>query len=330
MGNRTSLSASASYELEGQAGARLLPVAHRGGSERAWRRAATEKVMHVVVAVFAWCMPLLLLAIAIGLAVKAMPLLSTTPLMELLTSAEWRPLKGQFGFLAFIVGTIEVTLIAVLLAVPFGVLSGIYLSEHSNKATKRLAVPVLDMLGAIPSVIFGIWGVVLIVPMVRYGIAPFFGVASTGYTVLTGGLVLSVMVFPLITQVVHEVVRTVPNGLRDAGLALGATNWETTRKVVVRKALPGIWAACILGFSRAFGETIAVLMVVGNVVQIPWNPLQAGYPIPALIANNYGEMMSIPMYDSALMFSALLLLAIVLAFNLYARRVLKRMEIRAN
>lgn len=292
-----------------------------------WRR-ALDRMMGVVVALLGWSAPLLLVAIAVGLALKAMPILTTVPLAELLTSSEWKPLKGGFGFWAFIASTFQVTLIAVIIAIPFGVLTGAYLAEHASKSIQRFAKPVLDILAGIPSVIFGIWGVVLIVPFVRDVVAPLFGATTTGYTILTGGIVLSVMVFPLITQVVYEIMRTVPAGLRDAGLALGATHWETTRKVVMRKAMPGIWAACILGFSRAFGETIAVLMVVGNVVQVPHSLFDAGYPIPALIANNYGEMMSIPMYDSALMFSALLLLAIVLVFNLYARGVLKRMEYR--
>ncbi|MFZ1688114.1 MAG: phosphate ABC transporter permease subunit PstC [Flavobacteriales bacterium] len=301
----------------------------KGKRPNAGRRLALDTVMRYVVGVLAWSAPFLLVAIAAGLAIKSAPVLAQVPLLDLLTSSEWKPMKGSFGFLPFIIGTVEVTLIAIIVAIPFGVLTGVYLAEYAGKGVQRFAAPVLDILGGIPSVIFGIWGVVLIVPFVRDTVAPWFNYSSTGYTVLSGGLVLSVMVFPLLTQVVYEVMRTVPSGLRDAGLALGATRWETTRQVIVRKAMPGIWAACILGFSRAFGETIAVLMVVGNTVQIPAHPLEAGYPIPALIANNYGEMMSIPMYDSALMFAALLLLVIVLGFNLYARRVLKRMELRS-
>ncbi len=315
----------------------VLPIASRPSQEHAmpYRRPGHERMrrlldrlMSVLVSLLGWSAPLLLAAIAVGLAIKAMPILATTPLTDLLTSSEWKPLKGGFGFWAFIASTFQVTLIASCVAIPFGVLSGTFLAEHSTPAMRRFVRPVLDILAGMPSVIFGIWGVVLIVPFVRDVVAPLFGVATTGYTILTGGLVLAVMVTPLITQVVYEVMRTVPAGLRDAVLALGATQWETTYKVVMRRSMPGIWAACILGFSRAFGETIAVLMVVGNVVQVPKSLFDAGYPIPALIANNYGEMMSIPMYDAALMFSALLLLVIVLVFNLYARGVLKRMEYR--
>jgi len=117
-------------------------------------------------------------------------------------------------------------------------------------------------------------------------------------------------------------LRAVPQGQREAALALGATQWQVVKSVVVRRAMPGIIAAVMLGFSRAFGETMAVMMVVGNVAQIPRSPFDAAYPLSALIANNYGEMMSIPLYDAALMTAALLLLLTILVFTILARIVL--------
>ncbi len=144
----------------------------------------------------------------------------------------------------------------------------------------------------------------------------------TGYSVLAGSIVLAVMVAPFIISVMEEVLRLVPQGLREATLALGVTRWTMVRHVVLRRALPGVLAAVVLGFSRAFGETMAVLMVVGNVPQIPHSVFDAAYPLPALIANNYGEMMSIPLYDAALMGAGLFLLLVVLGFNLLARIIL--------
>jgi phosphate transport system permease protein len=141
--------------------------------------------------------------------------------------------------------------------------------------------------------------------------------------------VLAVMVFPTIIAVAEEVIRAVPQGLREASLALGATRWQTIRKVVLRRAWPGVIAAVVLGLSRAFGETMAVLMVVGNVPQVPHSIFDPAYPLPALIANNYGEMMSIPLYDAALLGGALILLVIVLAFNLASRLVVVRLVRRA-
>ncbi|MBW7885745.1 MAG: ABC transporter permease subunit, partial [Caldilineaceae bacterium] len=144
----------------------------------------------------------------------------------------------------------------------------------------------------------------------------------SGYSVLAAGVVLSIMVFPFIVSLTDEVLRAVPREMRETLLAMGATRWEATRCIVRRRGLAGILAAVVLGFSRAFGETLAVMMVVGNTPQLPVSIFDAAYPLPALIANNYGEMMSVPLYESALMGAALLLLLIVLVFNIGARLVI--------
>jgi phosphate transport system permease protein len=158
------------------------------------------------------------------------------------------------------------------------------------------------------------------------GFVPLFRTENpTGYGVLAGGIVLAVMVFPIIIAVAEDVIRAVPQGLREASLALGATRWQMVKGVVLRRAWPGVVAAVVLGFSRAFGETMAVLMVVGNVPQVPRSIFDAAYPLTALIANNYGEMMSIPLYDAALLGGALILLLIVLIFNVLSRLVLVRL-----
>ena len=175
---------------------------------------------------------------------------------------------------------------------------------------------------------YGVWGVLVIVPLIKDHVAPFLGSYSSGYCVLAGGLVLAVMIFPIIIHVCLEVFRAVPNSIREASLALGATSWQTIKHVVLRKGLPGVLAALVLGLSRAFGETMAVLMVVGNIAKSPKSILEPAYPLPALIANNYGEMLSVPLYDSAILLSCLFLLAVVLLFNLAARVVLVRVEKR--
>ncbi|UCF16669.1 MAG: ABC transporter permease subunit, partial [Phycisphaerales bacterium] len=149
---------------------------------------------------------------------------------------------------------------------------------------------------------------------------------STGYSVLAGGIVLAIMVFPIIIHVSLEVFRSVPLEIREASLSLGATRWQTIKHVVIRKAMPGVIAAIVLGLSRAFGETMAVLMVAGNVAKSPSSVLDPAYPLPALIANNYGEMLSVPLYDSALLLACLVLLLVVVAFNVIARVVLIRVE----
>jgi phosphate transport system permease protein len=269
---------------------------------------------------------LLPMVIAVGLAVKSSNLLSTGSLGEILFSSEWQPLSGKFGFKPFIVSSFYVTLISLVIAIPVCMLSAIYLTHYASKKTLNLMHTVIDILAGIPSVIFGVWGILIIVPFIGNYLAPFFGINSSGYSILTAGIVLAVMIIPFVLNMLIEILKNIPTDLKESSLSIGATNWQTIKYVVLKKALPGITAVFSLGISRAFGETIAVLMVVGNVVKVPKSLFDPGYPLPALIANNYGEMLSIPIYDSALMFAALLLLVIVIVFNSISRAVIARFE----
>lgn len=264
--------------------------------------------------------------IAIGMYLKSKPVLESESLWTLLFSSEWKPLKGRFGFLPFLMGTVWVTLLSITIALPISLLTAVFLTEYARPIIKKFVFPVLDILAALPSVIYGVWGVLVIVPWISKSVAPHFVDFSTGYTVLAAGIVLSVMVVPLLVSLFIEVFSSVPVELREASLSLGATRWQTALRVVMRKSLAGILASSVLAVSRAMGETIAVLMVCGCVVGLPHGLLDACYPIPALIANNYGEMLSIPLYESALMFAALMLFAVVLIFNLVSRVVLYRIE----
>lgn len=279
--------------------------------------------------------PILIATITIALILRAWPILSVHPLPDLVFGKIWKPHAGLFGFWPFIAGTFWVTILGVLLAVPPCLLVALYLSEYAHKTTQTAAKPVLDLLAAIPPVVYGVWGLLAVVPFVEDVLAPsakrwlnfipLFAVNQpTGFSIAAGGIVLAVMIAPLIISVVYEIFGTVPNELRHASLALGATRWQTLRRVVVPQVLPGIVAGIVLGASRALGETIAVLMVVGNVAKIPGSIFDAAYPLPALIANNYGDMMSIPLYDAALLSAALVLLVVILIFNILSTLVLQR------
>ncbi len=271
---------------------------------------------------------LIVVLMAVGLYVRSRPILEVSSLPRLLFSSSWHPLKGEFGFLPFIMGTFWVTGVSVLIAVPLCLLMAIYLSEYAPVRIREWIKPLVDLLAGIPSVIYGIWGVLVIVPLIKDYVAPWFGSFSTGYSVLAGGVVLAIMVFPIIIHVSLEVFGSVSPELREASLAVGATKWQTIKHVVIRKALPGVIAAIVLGLSRAFGETMAVLMVVGNVPRSPTSVFDPAYPLPALIANNYGEMLSVPLYDSALLLASLVLLLMVLFFNVISRITLIKVEKR--
>ena len=279
---------------------------------------------------------LLIVCITIALVWRAWPIIRLHSLRETIFGIVWKPDDGAFGFWPFIMGTAWVTMVGIVLAIPACLLVALYLSEYAHSVTRSVAKPILDLLAAIPPVVYGVWGLLAIVPFVQGFVAPFskrwlnsipmFEVKQpTGFSVLTGGIVLAVMIAPLIISVVYEILAAVPNDLRHASLAVGATRWQTIRNVVLPRVLPGIVAAIVLGASRALGETIAVLMVVGNVPKVPTSIFDAAYPLPALIANNYGDMMSIPLYDSALLGAALVLLVVILIFNILSTLVLQRM-----
>jgi phosphate transport system permease protein len=271
---------------------------------------------------------LFLLLIGLSLFFKALPIMKEKNLWVLLSSSSWKPFKGDFGFLPFIISTLYVSVIAIIIALPLSLLTSIYLSSYATKSVRRFFEPVIDLLSGIPPVIYGVWGTLTIVPLIADKIAPKFVEFSSGYTVLAGGIVLAVMIIPLLISILVEVFRSIPQEISDASLSLGATKWQTVKKVILRKSFPGIIAASVLAISRAFGETIAVLMVCGNITQIPHSIFDAGYPLPALIANNYGEMLSMPSYESALMLAAFLLFIIIVLFNGVSRLTLSHIEKR--
>jgi len=269
-----------------------------------------------------------LLLIGGGLLVKSLPIIQEKGLWTLLSTSNWRPFKGDFGFASYIVSTLYVTGIAIVIALPLSLLTSIYIIEYASPKILRAFSSVVDLLSGIPPVIYGVWGTLTIVPFISETLAPHYVEFSTGYSALAGGVVLAIMIIPLIISILMEVFGAVPKEMREASMSLGATKWQTVKKVVIRKSIPGIVAAVVLAISRAFGETIAVLMVCGNFTDLPKSIFDACYPIPALIANNYGEMMSVPKYESALMFAAFLLFFIIVVFNVISRIVLIQIDKR--
>ena len=296
--------------------------AHRHRRNRKRLSILIGVVARVVTIATVALVPVLLVALVL----RSWSLLSAKPVLELFLGTIWLPTDGQFGFAPFLAASVWVTALSLVIAVPLSILGASYLAEYARPETRDWVKPLVELLAGIPSVVFGLWGLLVIVPAVRY-VALHLRVANTtGYSVLAASLVLSIMVTPFLFSLSEEVFRTVPQGAREAALSLGATRWETTRDVVWKQTRRGILAVVVLSFGRAFGETLAVLMVVGNVPKIPLSPLDAGYPLPALIANNFGEMMSVPLYDAALMMAALVLLVIVVLFNVVARLTLWRLE----
>lgn len=269
---------------------------------------------------------LILITMAVGLYLKSSSILENNSIWGLISGSEWQPISGKFGFYSFIISSLYVTILAVAIALPISLLTALFLTENAHPLIKKIIFPVLDILAGIPSVVYGLWGTLIIVPWIADVIGPHFVDYTSGYTVLAGGIVLSVMIIPLLVSLFIEIFATVPKDFKDASTSLGATRWQTSRMVVVRKAMPGIIASVVLAISRAFGETLAVLMACGNMLNTPSSVFDSCYPLPALIANNYGEMLSLPTYESALMFAALIMFVIILIFNAVSRIILQQVE----
>jgi len=253
---------------------------------------------------------LVLLAAFLNLLIDGLPRLS----WSFLTSFPSRR-ASEAGILSAWVGSAMVMLVTMFAAVPIGVGAAVYLEEYAKKnwVTDLIEINVTNLAG-VPSIVFGLLALGLFVYQFGFG-----------ESVLTAGLALALLILPIVVVSSREALRTVPNHIREAAYAMGATRWQMVRGVVLRRSWPGVIAAVVLGLSRALGETMAVLMVVGNAPHAPRSIFDAAYPLTALIANNYGEMMSIPLYDAALLGGALILLVIVLIFNLASRLILVRL-----
>jgi len=246
-----------------------------------------------------------------------------------LTSTEWNPVTGDFGALPFIYGTVVTSALALLIAVPFGVGAAIFLAELAPPKLSDGMTFLIELLAAVPSVIIGLIGILLLVPLLLTVVPPikdsfgnhppfFFSGPFYGPSILAAGVVLAVMIAPFIISVSREVLLAVPKDLREAALALGATRWETTWDVVVPYARRGIMGSIFLALARALGETMAVTMVIGNSPRIVASLLASGNSMASVIASEFSEAIG-DVYPSALIELALVLFALTIVLNGAAR-----------
>jgi phosphate transport system permease protein len=215
-----------------------------------------------------------------------------------LLTSKWDPVAGEFGALPFIYGTIVSSALALVISVPISIAVALFVTYQAPMALRRPVISLVELLAAIPSVAYGLWGIFILAPFMRdhiapvlrstLGFLPIFQGPSYGVGMLTSGLILAIMVTPIVTAVSRDVLAAVPGHQRDGALALGATNWEASR-IVIAYALPGIVGAVILGLARAVGETMAVTMVIGNRPEIAASLFAPGYTMASVIANEFTE-----------------------------------------
>jgi phosphate transport system permease protein len=294
---------------------------------RAAPRNVGDRVLRGVLRLAALSLVVLVGAMVVEMLVRSWPAVRAFGWRFLVTST-WDPVAEQFGVVPFVYGTLVSSLLALLFAVPLGVGAAIYLAELAPSWVRPPVAFLVELVAAVPSVIYGLWGIFVLAPLLRTWVQPFLGKTlgflplfqgpPYGVGMLAAGIILAIMVVPFITAVSREVLLAVPNTQREAALALGATRWETTRIAVLRYGRSGLVGAVLLGLGRALGETMAVTMVIGNRPEVALSLFAPGYTMASVIANEFTEATS-DLYLSALVEVGLVLFVLTVVVNALAR-----------
>jgi phosphate ABC transporter permease protein PstC len=247
----------------------------------------------------------------------------------------WDVSRAIYGALPLVVGTLVTSAVALLIGVPIAVASALYVTELCPPRLRQPLTVMVELLAAVPSVVYGLWGFFFLIPKLRpaeqwfadtFSFLPFVGGHVAGPNYFVAGLILAIMILPIVSAISREVMATVPAEHREAALALGATRWEMIRMAVLPYSRAGIAGAAMLGLGRAIGETIAVTIVIGNAPQIGKQIFDQGYTLAAVIANEFGEAASDPLHRAALIAAGLVLFVLTLAVNFVARYFVVRAE----
>jgi phosphate transport system permease protein len=306
-------------------------VRHRGLS-------IGDPILKWTVRIFSWLALGAVVVMLIDTAGHSVKLLQHTSLWDFLSGTVWQPASAVYGALPFVYGTVVTSLIALIFAVPLSLGAALLVNEYLPAAVGAPVAYAIELLAAVPSVVYGFWGVVVVVPALRpvqeaianspLGAIPVFAGPVAGPSYFVAGVVLTIMILPILTSVARDSIRATPRLQREGAMALGATHWETIRHVVLPFARGGILAGIILGLSRAIGETIAVLFVIGNQPQINASIFSPGYTLPSVIASEFAEANQ-PFHPEALIGLGVVLFIMSFVVNLAARAIVERFERRA-
>jgi phosphate transport system permease protein len=290
-----------------------------------------DAAFRAILTAFAAVIPLLFVALVARLAVSAWPTIRAFG-YRFLTTSTWDPVANVYGAAPMIFGTLLSSLLALVLAVPLAVGVAIYLTEFAPTWVRGPVGTLVELLAAIPSVVYGLWGVFVLIPLLRaylvpplqavLGWTPFFSGTFYGNSMLAAGIILAVMILPYISSVSREVLAAVPSSQREAALALGATRWEAVWSAVLPYARTGVFGAIVLGLGRALGETMAVVMVVGNRHDLSVSLVEPGTTMAAVIANEFNEAAGLQ--RAALFEVGLVLFGVTVAVNAFARLLVWR------
>jgi len=286
-----------------------------------------DTVFRWITFLFAASILLILLLMTMEMVKESLPSLQLFG-WDFVTSSEWDAVQEQFGSLPFLYGSVVSSILAILLATPLSVGTALFITDIAPSKVGSIVAALVELLAAIPSVIYGLWGILVMTPWLqqtvqpflidKFGFLPLFQGAPYGVSMMAAVFILMIMIIPIITSITKEVLLAVPVAQKEAAYALGATRWEMLRMALLPYARSGILGAVILGLGRAIGETMAVTMVIGNTPQISLSLLAPAYTMPSVIANEFAETTS-KLHASALMEIGLILLFVTLLINVMAR-----------
>jgi phosphate transport system permease protein len=275
----------------------------------------TDRAAKYTVLVCAASSILVLAAIAFFIFAKGLPTFRTVNVFDFLFGSVWRPTSGQYGILAMIIGSTLVTIGALVIAVPLGIATAILLAEIAPGRVRLFLRPAVELLVGIPSVVYGLVGLLILVPAIRQ-------LGGSGFSLLAASIVLSAMVLPTIVSISDDSIRAVPRPHKEGALALGATHWQTIWRILLPSAKSGIIASIVLGIGRAVGETMAMIMVIGNSIEIPTSPLDPARTLTGNIAVEINYASGI--HESALFATGIVLLVFIIILNSITAVALKR------
>ena len=264
---------------------------------------------------------------------ESRPVFAKVGVLDYVVGSEWVPSRGLYGALPLLAGTLITSALALLIGVPVAVASALYVTELAPRRLAQPLVVLIELLAAVPSVVYGLWGVFVLIPKLKpaeewfgrtFDWVPFIGPGVAGPNYFIAGLILAIMILPIVAAISREVIATVPVEHKEAALALGATRWEVIRMAVLPYARSGVSGAAMLGLGRALGETIAATLVIGNATEIGHTLFSQGYTLAAVIANEFGEAASDPAHRAALIAAGLVLFVLTLLVNLAARWFVNR------
>jgi phosphate ABC transporter permease protein PstC len=320
--------------------ASTTPEVRRGGRSILERSPSARRADPLFRAILAGLAALILALIAfffVFLITKAQPAFAHQGVFSFLFTNDWNPSKEIFGAWPLVAGTLITAAIALVIGMPVAVATALYVTELCPRRARGPLVVLVELLAAVPSVVYGLWGIFVLIPKLKpaeqwfsdtFAFLPFVGGNVAGPNYFIAGLILAIMILPIVSAISREVMSTVPPDLKEASLALGATRWEMIRMVVLPYSRSGITGAAMLGLGRAIGETIAVTLVIGNSPMIGKQIFDQGYTLAAVIANEFGEAANDKLHAGALIAAGLVLFVLTLLVNAVARALVRRAERR--